>query len=151
MLRPEKSVTVYMDLTVPEEDIERKTELDSEELQAPVEAGEVYGRVTLFYNGQRLGSTNLISNTAVRLLHIEYLRSEIRAFFGQMWVKLVIASVLFLIILYILYLIYVGRRNRAARRRKEEERRRQAAARAQERPDWYGERERSRTGERDRR
>jgi len=151
VLRPEKSVTVYMDLTVPAEEIARETELYSEELQAPVEAGEVYGRVTLSYGGQRLGSTNLVSNTSVKLLHIEYLRSEIRAFFGKTWVRLMIAAVLFFIILYILYLIYVGRRKRAARRKKLEERRREEAARAQEKPDWYGERESARRGERDRR
>ena len=144
VLRPDREVKAYMNLSVPLDSIERETELFAEELEAPVNAGEVYGRLTLKYGDETLGDVDLVANSSVSLLHIEFLRHEIKEFFGKTWVKLMFAAVAFIIILYIVYLIYVGNKNKKAAARRRDERMREQARRAEEarRTDYFSDRRR---------
>ncbi len=144
VLRPDREVKAYMNLSVPLDSIERETELFAEELEAPVNAGEVYGRLTLKYGDETLGDVDLVANSSVSLLHIEFLRHEIKEFFGKTWVKLMFAAVALIIILYIVYLIYVGNKNKKAAERRRDERMREQARRAEEarRTDYFSDRRR---------
>ncbi len=125
ILRPQSPVSLYMDLSIPDSNIQREISLYSEgELTAPVSAGEILGEVTLIYDGMTLGATKLIANTSVNLLRIEYMKSEIINLFGSMWMKL---TLLLVVVIFILYAAFVIRHNRIRKKKLYEDRARRKA------------------------
>lgn len=128
ILRPQSPVTLYMDLSIPDNSIRREiTIYSNDKLSAPISAGEILGEVTLSYNGISLGTTKLVANTSVKLLRIEYMRSEIISLFDSTWVKLMLLAAAVIIILYIVFLI---RHNRIRKRKLAEDRARLKAEEA---------------------
>lgn len=78
---------------------------DSEEPQqqglvAPVTEGETVGTMTVYYNGEPLGTVNLIALTSVERSQVLYRFDKVKAFFTQGWVQFAMFGivVMFLII-----------------------------------------------------
>ena len=83
-----------------------------ESIEAPVQAGDKLGTVTLTYAGQEYGTLDLVATSSVERSELLYRLDRIQKFFDQLWVKLVLAAVLVLIVVLILFALFSGRRRR---------------------------------------
>lgn len=81
-------------------------------IEAPVQAGDKLGTVTLTYAGQEYGTLDLVATSSVERSELLYRLDRIQKFFDQLWVKLVLAAVLVLIAVLILFALFSGRRRR---------------------------------------
>ena len=81
-------------------------------IEAPVQAGDKLGTVTLTYAGQEYGTLDLVATSSVERSELLYRLDRIQKFFDQLWVKLVLAAVLVLIVVLILFALFSGRRRR---------------------------------------
>ena len=82
--------------------IKQEVQLTSDTVQAPVEAGQVLGSLTLTYEGEKLGVVDLISVSAAERSQLLYRLHQIRVFFQQTWAKL--ASVVLILLLAVVIL-----------------------------------------------
>lgn len=65
-LIPEKKVSSLLPKNIDlEKDIEKKITTPDEEIKAPIAKGDVLGSVTYLYNGEELGTTNLVASNDV--------------------------------------------------------------------------------------
>ena len=90
------------------ENFERKVDLPAE-VEAPVEAGEKLGTVTLTYDGQEYGTLDLVATASVERSELLYRLDRIQRFFDQLWVKIVLAVLAVLIVFLILRRLILGR------------------------------------------
>ena len=90
------------------ENFERKVDLPAE-VEAPVEAGEKLGTVTLTYDGQEYGTLDLVTTASVERSELLYRLDRIQRFFDQLWVKIVLAVLAVLIVFLILRRLILGR------------------------------------------
>lgn len=124
----ERTVTIY-------------SERDNEPLQAPVNAGDVLGEVTVSKDGVSYGSVPIIASYSVELSKGTFLRQGLERFFSRPIVLVILLVILAVIILYIILMIRYNRRRRrraqeARRRRQQQERARQQAIRQREYDEW---------------
>lgn len=82
----------------------------AESVEAPVKKGQVLGSVTVSYNGKEYGTLDLVALNAVERDEWMYRISRIKAFFGQLWVKVVIVVLAVLIIFLFIRGLFAGRR-----------------------------------------
>ena len=71
------------------EDIKQEIVLDSETVQAPVEAGQPLGKLTLTYQGQELGQVDLVAVSAAERSRLLYYLDQIQSFFQYTVAKLI--------------------------------------------------------------
>ncbi len=95
-----------------------------ETVEAPVEAGQVLGKVTMTYNGQEYGSLDLVANSAVERSELLYRLDQIQKFFSQLWVRVVLIVLAVVIVILILRALIFGKRRSSARSRYSGRRRR---------------------------
>ncbi len=82
-----------------------------ETVEAPVEAGQKLGTVTVTYNGQEYGTLDLVANSTVARSELLYRLDQIQRFFSQLWVRVVlIVLAVVLVVLVIRGLLFGGRR-----------------------------------------
>lgn len=120
ILRPASSVTALLDnsidLDTTKLDIVIYNERDGTELKAPIHQGDELGEVTVTLDGKNYGTIKLVANTTIDLKHSEYLKSEIKSFFSNRYVKITIISLIVLAGLYIFFVInYNIKRSRKRR------------------------------------
>jgi len=84
------------------EDIKQEIVLDAETVQAPVEAGQPLGKLTLTYQGQELGQIDLVAVSAAERSQLLYYLNQIQSFFQNTAGKLV--AVILIVALAILIL-----------------------------------------------
>lgn len=84
------------------EDIKQEIVLDAETVQAPVEAGQPLGKLTLTYQGQELGQIDLVAVSAAERSQLLYYLNQIQSFFQHTAGKLV--AVILIVALAILIL-----------------------------------------------
>ncbi len=99
------------------EDFERSIALFEESVQAPVEAGQVLGTVTLRYGGRDYGTLNLVAANDVARSDLLYTIARVEAFFSQIWVRLALLVLVALIFFLALrrFLLRGSRRRGRAR------------------------------------
>ena len=99
-----------------------------ETVEAPVEQGQKLGTVTLTYNGQSYGQTDLLATHSVERSELLYRLDQIQKFFDQLWVKLVLAALAVLLVVLLIRRLAgggrYGRRSGGARRTRYSGRRR---------------------------
>lgn len=87
----------------------------STSLEAPLEAEQVVGTLTVYYNGTELGSVDLATTTAVARSTVAYTGKQTKGFLSRYWW----AVLLILVALLILAVVMLARaRNRRIRRRR---------------------------------
>ncbi len=85
--------------------------LDSQSIPAPVEEGQTLGSITVSYEGIDYGSLPLVANASVSRSELLYRLDQIQQFFGQTWVRLVLAALAVLAAALVLRrLLFRGRR-----------------------------------------
>ena len=90
------------------ENFKREVDLVSE-VEAPVEAGQKLGTVTLTYDGQTYGTLDLVATASVERSELLYRLDRIQRFFNQLWVKIVLVVLAVLIVFLILRRLILGR------------------------------------------
>jgi D-alanyl-D-alanine carboxypeptidase (penicillin-binding protein 5/6) len=93
-------------------DIETKITLYAKEVEAPVEAGQVMGIMTLSYNGEVYGQLDLVAVTSVERSELLYKKQQFFQFFQNEGVRIILAVVLFLTAIVILKLTVFRRKRR---------------------------------------
>lgn len=117
VLCPASQITALLPKDVQESDLDLDVDIDVEEITAPVEAGEAFGKITVSYDGKVIGSTKLVANSTIDLQRIEYMKNEIGKTMSSPIVKITAVVLLLMIIGYIAFII----RHNAIRRQKREE------------------------------
>lgn len=84
-------------------------------LEAPLAAEQRVGRVSVTFNGKEIGSTSVVTLTAVERSELQYTVKETKSFFARYW--WVFLGLLILLVLLVVLRIWHVRRMRAARRR----------------------------------
>lgn len=84
----------------------------AESVEAPVEKGQVLGTVTVSYQGKEYGTLDLVALNAVERDEWMYRVSRVKAFFGQLWVKVVLIALAVLIVVLLIRGLFLGRRRR---------------------------------------
>ena len=112
MLQPagtvERTLPVDLDVSL----IEKKVTLYADTVEAPVEKGDVMGKVTLVYGDTVYGTLDLVAATSVSLDTTLYRLDRLEQFFSQAWAKLLVALVLILVAAVVLRLTVFSRRRR---------------------------------------
>ena len=111
MVKPQGSITLTLPKDLDLEKIETEVTLHAKEVEAPVEAGEVLGTMTLTYEDELLGTLDLVAVTSVERSELLYKKPQFLDFFQSTWVKLVLVAVLVLVAALVLRL-FVFRRSR---------------------------------------
>ena len=78
----------------------------NKKLQAPVKKGEVLGRVTLEYSGEKLADVELIAVSDVERSALKYNTHAAKMFFKSSWFKKAIYLACILTGIYILLCVY---------------------------------------------
>ena len=84
----------------------------AESVEAPVEKGQVLGKVTVSYKGKEYGTLDLVALNAVERDEWMYRVSRVKAFFGQLWVKVVLIVLAVLIVVLLIRGLFLGGRRR---------------------------------------
>ena len=84
------------------EDIKHEIVLDAETVQAPVDAGQTLGKLTLTYQGQELGSVDLVAVSGAERSRLLYYLNQIQSFFQYTVVKLIAGALILFLTLLIL-------------------------------------------------
>lgn len=109
-VRPSGSLSVTLPDDIDISSFERVVDCP-ETVEAPVEAGQKLGTVTMTYNGQEYGTLDLVANSTVARSELLYRLDQIQRFFSQLWVRVVlIVLAVVLVVLVIRGLLFGGRR-----------------------------------------
>jgi len=115
-VRPEGvlEATLPDDLIPSEFDFTTEIDVDEEGvIQAPVEEGQVLGSISVSYQGIVYGTLPLVANASVERSELLYRLDQVQRFFGQTWVKLLLAAVAVLaVILLLRRALFGGRRGK---------------------------------------
>ena len=84
------------------EDIKQEITLDAETVQAPVSAGQALGKLTLTYQGEELGTVDLVAVSGAERSRLLYYLDQIQSFFQHAGVKLIAVVLILLLALFIL-------------------------------------------------
>ena len=140
-LKPQTPITAFLPNDTAKDsfklDIKVHTGEDGVSLQAPINAGDVLGEVSISLDGVNYGTVKLVAASSMELSKLNYIKTALLEFFTQSWVKITAIVLLVLFVLYIIAVILYRRRRRryirymrakqaAERRRREEERAAQA-------------------------
>lgn len=88
-----------------------------ESVEAPVTKGKVMGKVKLIYEGEELGTLDLVTVSAVERSETKYYAQVVEETVSQWWVKaLIIAVVVLILILVIVICLLVSHRRRERNR-----------------------------------
>jgi D-alanyl-D-alanine carboxypeptidase (penicillin-binding protein 5/6) len=106
-LRPSSEIRMLLDNDVISDLFTRNVQLDAgvlggkNALEAPVKEGTLLGKLVVSYQGRGYGTVDLVADTSVGLLRIKFIENNIRQALGKPWVRVSIAVVALLFILYI--------------------------------------------------
>ena len=112
MVKPQGSITRTLPKDLNLDQIETEITLFSNEVEAPVQEGQVLGTMKLSYEGEIYGTLDLVAVTSVERSELLYKKAQFIAFFQQSWVKLALGLVLVLVVLIVLRLTVFRKRRR---------------------------------------
>ena len=97
------------------ERLEVRAELP-QSLDAPIEKGAALGTATLVYDGQTLGTVELVAADAVERSQLLFLWDSAVRFFSSWIAKIILIALAIFVIFYIIFTIRYNKRRRNARR-----------------------------------
>lgn len=111
-VKPQGSITKTLPKSMDLDDIESRITLFADEVEAPVEAGQVMGTMTLYYGDEVYGTLDLVAVTSVERSELLYKKQQFFTFFQNEGVRIILAVVLFLAGILVLRLTIFRRRRR---------------------------------------
>ena len=115
LIQPSGSV----DLTMPDDYDPDRAELKidlPESVEAPISAGQKVGTLTLVYDGEELGSLDLVAMDDVERSQSQYVIKMVQEYLAKWWVKALLVAAIVLILLFILWLGVIRPRRKRRRR-----------------------------------
>ncbi len=88
---------------------------DAETVEAPVTKGQKLGSVSVSYQGKEYGTMDLLALNAVERDEWMYRISQVKAFFGQLWVRIALVALAVLVVVLVVRNTLMGRRRRRHR------------------------------------
>ena len=86
---------------------QRRIELP-EDLEAPIEKGQVLGTISISYEGKDYGSADLIATTALVRSQLVFILDNLQALFSRLWVKILLLVVILLLLLLVMRRMVFG-------------------------------------------
>ena len=83
-----------------------------EELEAPIQKGQVLGSISISYEGKDYGSADLIATTNLERSQLLYILDYIQRVFDQLWVKILALVLILLVLVLVLRRMVFGSRRR---------------------------------------
>jgi D-alanyl-D-alanine carboxypeptidase (penicillin-binding protein 5/6) len=91
-------------------------DLPTEPVEAPIQAGQKLGTVTLSYDGTEYGTLEMVAADSVERSDFLYALQQIERYWSKWWVKAAVIGGVVVILLLILYLTVVRPKQRRAKR-----------------------------------
>ncbi|NBI09172.1 D-alanyl-D-alanine carboxypeptidase [Colidextribacter sp. OB.20] len=114
-VKPQGSITKTLPKSMNLDDIETDIHLFAKEVEAPVEAGEVMGVMTLSYDGEVYGKLDLVAVTSVERSELLHKKQQFFDFLQTTGVKIAAAAVALIAAVIVLRLLVFRKRRRPAR------------------------------------
>ena len=111
-VKPLGSITRTLPKDIDLEQVEMVPSLFSESVDAPVEAGQVLGILTIRYDGTEYGRLDLVADTAVERSDFLYYKHQVETFFQNAGVRLLLVVVLVLVVIVLLRVLVFRKRRR---------------------------------------
>lgn len=111
-VKAQGSITRNLPKDMDLDDIEKRITLFSKSVEAPVEAGQVMGTMTLSYEGEVYGTLDLVAVTSVERSDLLHKKQQFFDFFQSTGVKLALASAVLVAAAIILQLFVLRKRRR---------------------------------------
>ncbi len=116
VVSPNQTITTVLPNDYDESLLEQDVTIDNPDgVDAPVSEGDKLGSVTVTYDGQELGSADLVAITDVPRSEFSYYAAQVKAFLLQYWWVMILILLAILVLLYLL--VAMRARRRAMRRR----------------------------------
>ena len=109
-VHPAQDIETLMPNGLDAEDLERTVTLLGESVEAPVEAGQKLGTLTLSYDGKVYGTVDLLAMNAVEASRTLVFWRDVQEFFARRSVRIGIIVIVVLIVLILLWRLIFGRR-----------------------------------------
>ena len=123
---PAEKITTLLPRDYDPELVERIIKLDNPDgMEAPVAKDQKVGTVEVRYNGEIIGSTDLLAIAAIERSFMKQLGSSISAFFQSSAWNIILAVIAFLALAFVITLIILYLRARRNRKRRRDLRRRE--------------------------
>ncbi len=117
VVTPSENITAMLPNAFETSDLTMKYTVE-ESVAAPVQAGDVLGKLTVSYEGKTWQLDLVASSDAARST-VLYILDRITGFFASTAFKIIVASIMALIVILVVYVILVNRRRAKRRRRRQ--------------------------------
>lgn len=117
VVTPSENITAMLPNAFETSDLIMKYTVE-ESVAAPVQAGDVLGKLTVSYEGKTWQLDLVASSDAARST-VLYILDRITGFFASTAFKIIVASIVALIVILVVYVILVNRRRAKRRRRRQ--------------------------------
>ncbi|MCD8116634.1 MAG: D-alanyl-D-alanine carboxypeptidase [Oscillospiraceae bacterium] len=139
--RASSAVTALLPSDYDTSDLEYRVTLYYEQegesgLEAPVNAGDVIGEVSVVLNGEVYGTSSLVVTYSVEMSRANYLRSQIKSMFQEPVVRRIITILIILLAAYILLVVFYRIQRRRHVRSVRQAKRDRAIAQAERETEW---------------
>lgn len=115
LVEPQGQLEATLPVDVDPADFQQNVELFAQSVPAPVERGQVMGRVTYSYDGKEYGTLDLVAVDGVARSELLYHLDRLQHFFSQLWVRvLCVVLAILILILVVRHLLFGRRRGRYA-------------------------------------
>lgn len=111
-------------------------DVEGRTLEAPVNAGEALGEVTVLLDGEEIGMAYLVATTTVEMSRMEYLRSQVQELFQTPVVRRIITLLIILLAIYVLLIVFYYYQRVRHLRSVRQAKRVRAVRQAREEADW---------------
>lgn len=111
-VKPQGSITRTLPKSMDLDDIQTRITLFAEEVEAPVEAGQVMGTMTLFYEDEVYGTLDLVAVTSVERSELLHKKQQFFNFLQTTGVKITVAAVALAAAVIVLRLLVFRKRRR---------------------------------------
>ena len=115
---PEGEITALLPNDVSQEDFQYEYTIDASVVEAPVEAGQELGRISVSFNGKEYGILPLVATSSVERDNFLYYLDRVQKFFSNPIVRvLLVVGLAALVILIVRHMLWGGRKGSRRRRR----------------------------------
>ena len=112
-LEPQGEIEALLPKDVGPENFTYSFTRNAESVEAPVEKGQQLGAITVSFNGKEYGTLPLVASIAVERDEWLYRFDRLEKFFGQLWVRILLAVIaVAVLVLLARHFLFGGRRRR---------------------------------------
>ncbi len=115
VLSPTRSVTAMLPMDYDAALIRREITLTEDQIIAPVEAGQILGSVSVYYDDRLIDTVELAAIADVERSEMAYWKQQLLLYWEKTWVKVTVIGVGLLFVLYLLRLCFPKRPRRRRR------------------------------------